>query len=72
MIPKAYAKVGVNNFNETDYIECHGTGAPVGDPVEVEAISRVFQRNVVQQGPLLIGSVSLPLQYSYKIMVFWC
>ncbi len=27
---KAYAKAGIHNFSETDYIECHGTGTPVG------------------------------------------
>ena len=55
---KAYAKAGLSNFDETDYIECHGTGTPVGDPIEVEAVSRVFKRKVSEQGPLLIGSVS--------------
>ena len=27
---KAYAKAGIHDFGETDYIECHGTGTPVG------------------------------------------
>jgi len=27
---KAYAKAGIHNFSEADYIECHGTGTPVG------------------------------------------
>jgi len=27
---KAYAKAEIHNFSETDYIECHGTGTPVG------------------------------------------
>ena len=57
VIRKAYAKAGLTDFSMTDYVECHGTGTPVGDPIEVEAISRVFKRNA-DQGPLLIGSVS--------------
>lgn len=56
---KAYAKAGIDNFSETDYIECHGTGTPVGDPIEVEGVSRVFKRDI-NKGPILIGSVSSP------------
>ena len=48
-------------MGETDYIECHGTGTPVGDPIEVEAVSRVFSEH--RQEPLLIGAVSLTLSY---------
>lgn len=36
VIRKAYSKAGIDDFSETDYIECHGTGTPVGDPIEVE------------------------------------
>lgn len=55
MIRKAYAKAGLG-FGGTDYVEAHGTGTPVGDPIEVEALSRAFKRN--GENPLLIGSVS--------------
>ena len=61
---KAYAKAGLSNFNETDYIECHGTGTPVGDPIEVEGVSRVFKRTKPGQGPVLIGSVKTNLGHS--------
>lgn len=61
---KAYAKAGLSNFNETDYIECHGTGTPVGDPIEVEGVSRVFKRTNPGQGPVLIGSVKTNLGHS--------
>ena len=37
----------------------HGTGTPVGDPLEVEAVSRVFAELKTPEDPLLIGSVSL-------------
>ncbi|MDM5297138.1 SDR family NAD(P)-dependent oxidoreductase [Bacillus pumilus] len=37
------------------YIEAHGTGTPVGDPIEIEALTRAFQTN--QQGFCRIGSV---------------
>jgi acyl transferase domain-containing protein len=53
---KAYANAGLN-FTETDYVECHGTGTPVGDPIEVDAVGRCFSPR--EGAPLLIGSVSL-------------
>ncbi|KAL9598452.1 MAG: hypothetical protein Q9219_004488 [cf. Caloplaca sp. 3 TL-2023] len=61
---KAYAKAGLSNFNDTEYIECHGTGTPVGDPIEVEAVSRVFKRKDATQAPLLIGSVKTNMGHS--------
>lgn len=48
----------------TSYIECHGTGTPVGDPIEVEALSRVFSKGRSSNDPLLIGSVKTNLGHS--------
>lgn len=42
----------------TGYFECHGTGTPVGDPVEVPAIGSVFAASRLRE-PVLIGSVCL-------------
>lgn len=40
------------------YIEAHGTGTPVGDPVEAGSISKVIAKERSQKsGPLIIGSV---------------
>lgn len=63
VIRKAYSKAGIDDFSQTGYIECHGTGTPVGDPIEVEGVSRVFKRDV-DKGPVLIGSASL---YPYSL-----
>ena len=41
----------------TSYVECHGTGTPAGDPIEVAAVGRVFTDYRSIERPLLIGSV---------------
>jgi acyl transferase domain-containing protein/thioesterase domain-containing protein/acyl carrier protein len=37
-----------------DYLETHGTGTPIGDPIELSALGRVFAG---RENPLRIGSV---------------
>ena len=39
---------------DIDYIEAHGTGTRLGDPIEIEAIHHVFK---TRQQPLIIGTV---------------
>ncbi|KAI1318728.1 polyketide synthase [Xylariaceae sp. FL0255] len=53
---EAYARAGLP-FDATTFFECHGTGTPVGDPVEVSAIANVFGPFMTAERPLLIGSV---------------
>ena len=61
VIRKAYAKACLD-LQGTRYIECHGTGTAVGDPIEVEGISRVFKQ--AGKSPILIGSVKSNLGHS--------
>src|ERR1700683_323467 len=55
VIRAALIKAGVKP-NEVDYIEAHGTGTELGDPIEAHALAGVFV-NKKRQNPLIVGSV---------------
>ncbi|KAH6603842.1 polyketide synthase [Trichoderma cornu-damae] len=61
VIRKAYQNAGLS-FADTDYIECHGTGTPVGDPIEVDGIAACFAGR--EGEPLRIGSVKTNMGHS--------
>ena len=43
--------------NDVDYIETHGTGTALGDPIEVEALAEVFAESRSDSHPLMVGGV---------------
>ena len=43
--------------SDVDFLEAHGTGTAVGDPIELEAVADVYCRGRTTDDPLLIGSV---------------
>ncbi|XP_033728957.1 polyketide synthase-nonribosomal peptide synthetase hybrid himA-like [Pecten maximus] len=45
------------NPSHVQYIEAHGTGTPIGDPVEVNSLGSFFKDHPTQFGKRLIGSV---------------
>ena len=56
VIEEALSRAGVPP-SEVDYLEAHGTGTEVGDPIEIHATAAVYGRGREPDRPLLIGSV---------------
>lgn len=58
LINQTYEDAGLDQA-ETEYFECHGTGTPVGDPLELTAIASTLgaARRNAGKTPLYIGSI---------------
>ncbi|KAI8241966.1 hypothetical protein K4K55_011505 [Colletotrichum sp. SAR 10_96] len=59
LMRKAYWDAGISDLSQTAFVECHGTGTPVGDPIETNAVARVFG-----DAGVFIGSVKPNLGHS--------
>src|SRR5690606_28832649 len=55
VLSQAYADAGVDP-REVDYIEAHGTGTILGDPIEATALGQVLGRGREADRPTLLGS----------------
>ena len=55
-IEQALAQAGVA-ADSISYVECHGTATPLGDPIEVAALTKAFRKSTEAQGYCAIGSV---------------
>ncbi len=53
---EAYRSAGISP-GEVQYVEVHGTGTPVGDPVEVQALGTVVGEGRHEGSPCVVGSV---------------
>ncbi|HVT97874.1 MAG TPA: SDR family NAD(P)-dependent oxidoreductase [Acidobacteriaceae bacterium] len=60
VIQRALADAGVQPA-DVGYIETHGTGTPLGDPIEVEAIAAIFKGT--RRAPCTLGAVKANLAH---------
>ncbi|KAK0625506.1 hypothetical protein B0T17DRAFT_578452 [Bombardia bombarda] len=63
-IRSAYANAGITNLNDTQYLECHGTGTQAGDPTEVRGAGYAFAATRDADKPLIIGSIKSNVGHS--------
>jgi polyketide synthase 13 len=56
VLRKAYKDAGINP-RDVDYIEAHGTGTILGDPIEADALGRVIGLGRADDRPALLGAV---------------
>ena len=56
LIASALARAGLTG-GDVDYLEAHGTGTPLGDPIEVQAAAAAYAGSRDADRPLLMGSV---------------
>jgi acyl transferase domain-containing protein len=56
MLASAFATAEISP-ETVSYIEAHGTGTPLGDPIEMAALTRAFRASTDKQGFCAIGSV---------------
>ncbi len=56
VLRKAYKNAGINP-RDVDYIEAHGTGTILGDPIEADALGRVVGKGRPVDKPALLGAV---------------
>ncbi len=47
--------------SDVDFIEAHGTGTPLGDPIEMDALKAVYGQATSDRRPLWVGSVKTQL-----------
>ncbi|HZM88254.1 MAG TPA: polyketide synthase, partial [Blastocatellia bacterium] len=56
VVVEALANAGVE-ADSISYIEAHGSGTPVGDPIEIRALTKAFRTFTARSGYCAIGSV---------------
>lgn len=58
MISSALTRAGIT-ADRIGYVEAHGTATPLGDPIEIAALSRAFSSTTRKTGFCHISSVKV-------------
>ena len=56
VISAALAMAGISP-DTIGYVETHGTGTALGDPIEIEALTQAFKNGPIKKGVCALGSV---------------
>src|SRR5207253_5964098 len=54
---RAAQVIGEIEVDTIGYVETHGTATPLGDPIEVEALTQAFRESTDAKGFCALGSV---------------
>ncbi|MBE6051588.1 MAG: aminotransferase class III-fold pyridoxal phosphate-dependent enzyme [Clostridium sp.] len=65
VIVNAWKKAGINP-SEVQYIEAHGTGTKIGDPIEIKALTNAFEKYTNKKQFCAIGSVKPNISHLYE------
>jgi len=65
VIAKAWKDAGINP-ETISYIEAHGTGTRLGDPIEIDGITKAFRRYTDRKQFCAIGSVKTNIGHLYE------
>jgi amino acid adenylation domain-containing protein len=63
VIAAAHDAAGID-ARSVSYLEAHGTGTPLGDPIEIEGLTRAFRRHTQDRGFCAIGSLKSNIGHS--------
>ena len=58
-----YKRFGIDP-EQISYVECHGTGTRLGDPIEIEALTSTFREFTDRRGYCAIGSIKTNLGHT--------
>ena len=65
-IRAAHAQAGVTAA-DISYVEAHGTGTPLGDPIEMQALTEIFTRTSDDDRPLHVTSVKANIGHTETV-----